>query len=265
MRELLKLSSVNVSLLVLVLVLLGCTGPAATPATPPTAAPTAQLQWLGQSGFLLTSSRGSKVLLDPPSAGTGYAIAPIAGVDAVLISHEHSDHNDVGMAAGNPLILRGLTSTGWNTIDQKVKDIRIYSVSPANPIYHDSQQGAQRGRNTIFVLEVDGLRLAHLGDLGHVLTPEIARATGALDVVLLPVGGSYTIDAAAATQVVGQLSPRAVIPMHYKTAKMRADWPGVGVEPFLEGKRVERVNSAVIRLSPPTLPAQTTVMVLNYE
>jgi len=246
--------------------------PAATPTPTPTPTPTAapagttQLQWLGHSAFLLTSSQGTKVLIDPPAATIGYAIAPIAGVDAVLVTHEHSDHNNVGVASGSPLILRGLSSTGWNTIDQRVKDIRIYSVSPAQPVYHDNSQGSARGRNTIFVLEVDGLRLAHLGDLGHVLTPEIVQAMGAVDVVLIPVGGSYTIDAAGATQVVGQLNnPRVVIPMHYKTPKMSATWPGVGVDDFLVGKTVQRPNSTTISLSKPTLPAQSTVVVLNYE
>jgi len=271
--------STSLFLLVLMGMFLGCTGPAtistptatltptptSSPTPTPTSVPTALLQWLGHSAFVLTSFQGNKILIDPPGAGVGYAIAPIASVDAVLVTHEHSDHNNVGLATGSPLILSGLTSTGWNTIDQRVKDIRIYSVSPVNPIYHDSQQGAQRGRNTIFVLEVDGLRLVHLGDLGHVLTPEIVQAIGAVDVVLVPVGGAYTIDAAAATRVVGQLNPKVVIPMHYKTPKIRADWPGEGVEPFLEGKRVERPNSTVVRLSRPTLPAQTTVVVLNYE
>jgi len=254
-----KVLSVSLSFLVLVVMLLGCTGADITPAS------ASQLQWLGHSAFLLTSSQGTKILIDPPGAGIGYTIAPIADVDAVVVTHEHSDHNNVGLATGSPLILRGLTSTGWNTIDQRMKDIRIYSVSPVNPVYHDIQHGAQRGRNTIFVLEVDGLRIAHVGDLGHVLTPEIIEAIGVVDVVLIPVGGTYTIDAAAATQVVGQLKPRLVIPMHYKTPKMRADWPGMGVEPFLEGKRVERLNSTVIKLSRPTLPTQTTVVVLNYE
>ena len=241
--------------------------PAPTPVPTPTpgAAPTAQLQWLGHSAFLLSSSQGTRVLIDPPSAGIGYAIAPIAGVDAVLVTHEHPDHNNVGLATGSPLILRGLSAAGWNTIDQRVKDIRIYSPSPALSVYHDSQQGAQRGRNTIFVLEVDGLRLAHLGDLGHVLTPEIVQAMGSVDVLLVPVGGIYTIDAAGATQVVGQVSPPVVIPMHYKTPKLAANWPGAGVEPFLEGKRVERTSSTVIRLSRPTLPTQTIVVLLNYE
>ena len=262
-----KVLCVSLSFLVLVGMLLGCTSPVATPvSTPtPTVAPKGQLQWLGHSAFLVTSSQGTKILIDPPSPGVGYAIAPIAGVDAVLVTHEHSDHSNVGLATGSPLILRGLTSTGWNIIDQMVKDIRIYSVSPVNPVYHDNQQGTQRGRNTIFVLEMDSVRIAHMGDLGHVLTPEIVKSIGTVDVLLIPVGGTYTIDAAGATQVVGQLNPAVVIPMHYKTQKMRADWPGIGVEPFLETKRVERPNSTAIKLSRPTLPPQTTVVVLNYE
>ncbi|MFC2021264.1 MBL fold metallo-hydrolase [Chloroflexota bacterium] len=238
--------------------LLGCSGT-------PTAAPTAQLQWLGQAGFVLTSSQGSKILVDPPSARTGYTIEPIADVDAVLVSHGHGDHSNVELATGSPLILRGLTDDGWNTIDQQVKDIRIHSISPVNPIYHDNEKGDQRGRNTIFVIEVDGLRLVHMGDLGHILTPESVTAIGSVDAVLIPVGGHYTIDATAATQVVDQLGPSMVIPMHYKTPKMSADWPGVGVDPFLEGKKVDRLNSTVVELSTSTIPSETTVVVLDYE
>ncbi len=257
-----KARHISFFVLVLVIMLLGCGGPAANPAAP---APSAQLQWLGQSAFLLTSSQGTKILIDPPNAATGYAIAPVAGVDAVLVSHEHPDHNNTGVATGSPLIIRGLSATGWNAVDQKVKDIRVYSISSAAPVYHDNQQGVQRGRNTIFVLEVDGVRVVHLGDLGHALTPEMVQAMGAIDAVLVPVGGSFTIDAAVATQVVGQMNPRVVVPMHYKTPKMQASWPGTGVEPFLEGKIVERPNSTVLKLSRSNLPAQTTVVVLNYE
>jgi len=274
-----KVFYVSIPFLFLGVMVLGCTGratisaPTFSPTTPSvplptptlTLAPTAQLQWLGHSTFIVTSSQGTKILVDPLNAGTGYSVAPVDGVDAVLVTHEHSDHNNVGMATGSPLILRGLTSTGWNAIDQKVKDIRIYSISPVNPIYHDSQQGAQRGRNTIFVLEVDGLRLAHLGDLGHVLTPEQVQAMGAVDVLIVPVGGFFTVDAAGATQVVGQLNPKVVIPMHYKTARLSATWQGGPVDPFLEGKTVQRPNSTTISLSKATLPAQTTVVVLNYE
>jgi L-ascorbate metabolism protein UlaG (beta-lactamase superfamily) len=246
----------------------GCAGPV-TSFSPtshlPTLAPVTQLQWLGHSTFLITSSKGTRLLLDPLNAGTGYSVAPVAGVDAVLVTHEHADHNNVGLATGSPIVLRGVSNAGWNAIDQTVNDIRVYSLSPVNPVYHDSQQGAQRGRNTIFVLEVDGLRLAHLGDLGHSLTPEAVKAIGPLDVVLIPTGGYYTIDAAAATLVVGQLNPRVVIPMHYQTPKTPANWPGAGVAPFLEGKLVERPGSNSISLSRGNLPVQTTVLVLNYE
>jgi L-ascorbate metabolism protein UlaG (beta-lactamase superfamily) len=266
---------------IFVFMLLGCTGPAGVqPATQgqapaataktsspaaPAPGPAAELKWLGHSAFLITSSQGTRILIDPPNAATGYDIAPIPGIEAVLVSHEHADHNNIQLAAGSPLVMRGLSSTGWNSIDQKVKDVRIYSISPTVPIYHDNQQGAQRGRNTIFVLEIDGLRLAHSGDLGHVLTPEAIQALGQLDVLLVPVGGSYTIDAAAATQVVSQLNPRMVVPMHYKTPRLPANWPGVGVEPFLEGKKVERPNSTMIKLTKSNLPIQTAVVVLNYE
>jgi L-ascorbate metabolism protein UlaG (beta-lactamase superfamily) len=226
---------------------------------------TAELQWLGQSAFLITSSQGTKILIDPPNAATGYTIAPVSGVDSVLVSHEHADHNNIALATGSPLVLRGLSATGWNSIDQKVKDVRVFSISPSIPVYHDSQQGAQRGRNTIFILEMDGLRLAHFGDLGHVLTPEMVQAIGPLDIAIIPVGGSYTIDSAAATQVVSQLNPKLVVPMHYKTAKMAANWPGVGVEPFLEGKKVDRPNSSSIKLNKSVIPNQTTIVVLNYE
>jgi L-ascorbate metabolism protein UlaG (beta-lactamase superfamily) len=251
------------------------TYPATTPPTisssptptlkPSSPAPVSQLQWLGQSAFLLTSSRGTRILIDPSNASTGYVVPPIDGVDAVLVSHEHADHNNVSLATGNPIVLRGLTAAGWNPIDQVVKDTHIITVSPLIPIFHDNQEGAQRGRNSISIIEVDGLRLVHLGDLGHVLTADALKAIGRVDIVLVPVGGVYTIDANVASQIVSQLNPRIAVPMHYKTPRMQANWPGSGVEAFLQGMIVERPNSSRINISSTTLPAQPTVVVLNYE
>jgi L-ascorbate metabolism protein UlaG (beta-lactamase superfamily) len=226
---------------------------------------TLEITWLGHSSFLITSSQGTRVLIDPPNEATGYSIVPVSAIDVILVSHEHADHNNVALATGSPLVLRGLNSTGWNSIDQKVKDTRIISISPAIPVFHDSQQGAQRGRNTIFIIEMDGMRLAHFGDLGHVLTQEMSQAIGSLDIAFIPVGGSYTIDATAATQVVGQINSRIVIPMHYKTPKLPATWPGTGVEPFLEGKKVERPNTSSIKVNKTSIPNQTSVVVLNYK
>ena len=237
--------------------------PTATPTATPTPGPAAQLQYLGHSAFLLTSSRGSKILIDPPSASTGYVIAPIDGVDAVLVTHEHSDHNNVAVATGSPLILRGLSATGWNEINQKVGDegeVGIRSLA----VYHDNTQGSARGRNTVFIIEVDGLRIAHMGDLGHLLTADQVTAMGAIDVLMIPVGGNYTIDAAVATQVVAQLgNPKTVVPMHYKT-EARPTWPGEGVDPFLVNKTVQRPGTTTLRLSRALLPAQSTVTVLNF-
>ncbi len=245
------------------------TTPATTPATP-APAPTTQIQYLGHSSFLMTSATGTKILMDPLSAGsTKYAITTIYGVDAVTVGHEHGDHNFVAMAAGTPLIIRGLAGTGanvtWNAVDQTVKGVRITSISPAVPVYHDNVSGAARGKNTIFIYEVDGLRIVYMSDLGHTLSPAAVQAIGRADVILIPVGGSYTIDAVDATTVVGQLNPKVVIPMHYKTPAQPASWPGVGIDAFLVGKTVVRVPSTTIKLTPATLPAQTTVMVPLYE
>ncbi len=241
------------------------TAPIITPAANPVVLPALQLRWFGQSTFLLTSSIGTKILMDPVNAQTGYNITPINGVDVVTITHEHSDHNNVSLAPGNPLVLHGLSTSGWNAIDQTVKGVRIISPSPAVPFYHDNTSGTQRGRNTVFIFEVDGLRIAHLGDLGHTLSPEAISAIGPVDVIMIPVGGSYTIDAAAATTVVDQLKPKIVIPMHYKTPVMSANWPGTTADAFLTGKNVQRPNSTSINISKSTLPTQTTVVVLNYQ
>lgn len=201
------------------------------------------------------------MLIDPTSPSTGYTISPISGVDVITVGHEHGDHNNVSLATGTLLILRGLSASGWNDIYMTVKDISIRSVAT----YHDSEQGSKRGRNTVFTFQVDSLRVAHLSDLGHLLTPEQVQSIGAVDVLMIPVGGNFTIDASQATQVVQQLSPKIVIPMHYKTPATSASLPIVPVDDFLVGKKVQRPNSNILRVSKSSLPAEATVVVLNYQ
>lgn len=242
------------------------TAPAAPPTAAPTSAPTAapagsvSLRWFGQATFLLTTSRGTTLLIDPTAPSSGYTIAPMSA-DVVTVSHEHADHNDVSRATGSPVVVRGLKDGDWVQIDQTVKDVRIRSF----PTYHDDQKGASRGKNSLFLFEVDGLRIAHLGDLGHQLSQEQAAALGKLDVVMIPVGGGYTLDAAGATKVVEQLSPRAVLPMHYRTPKVSAQSPLVAVDPFLEGKKVERPGTSQVEFSRDKLPTGTTVYLPGYE
>lgn len=178
-----------------------------------------QITYLGHATFLL-SSDGTKILIDPYDEKVGYPI-PAVDADAVLVSHEHGDHTNVAMAKGKPQVVRGLSDGDWRKIvKQPVGKVTVSSV----PTYHDDTQGSQRGRNTVFIIEGEGLRIVHLADLGHMLDNSQATAIGHPDVVMIPVGGHFTIDAAQAKQVLDQIQPRVVIPMHYKT-EVNAGWP----------------------------------------
>jgi len=249
--------------------------PAAT-ATPVASAPAAtapagkeatiSLTWYGQSTFVLTTNTGLKALLDPTGPGTGYNIPTVTGVDLVTVSHEHSDHNNVSLAGGNPLVLRGLAGNDWAKIDQTVKGVRVWTVST----FHDDTQGSQRGKNAIFVFDVDGLRLAHLGDLGHPLSPEQIKDVGPVDVILIPVGGFYTIDAKAAVEVVNQLNPKVVVPMHYKTPDLSASLAGrlAPADDFIKAMGSAATVSEVgqtVTIERGKLPAGRTVMVMKYK
>ena len=172
------------------------------------------LTWFGQSCFLLETARGTRVLMDPIAKGFGFPVPTGVKADLVTISHEHADHANLGMLASRAHVIHGLTADkkGWLKIDERFRDVSVRSVG----VYHDDRRGADRGLDTVFIFEAGGLRLAHLGDLGHILTDEQRSDIGAVDVVLLPVGGGGALDAEQATQVMQQLRPRLmVIPMHY--------------------------------------------------
>jgi len=219
----------------------------------------AGLRWYGQAMFLLTSPGGSTVLLDPFN-DIGYTLPPPLDADLATITHEHPDHNNGALAGSSAKLLRGLTADGWAQIDESAGDMRITTVQT----YHDDTQGSARGRNAVFVFETAGLRVAHLGDLGHQFDDaQIAAIGGPVDVLMVPVGGGFTVDAAGATEIVAALRPKIVFPMHYKTDRIA--FPLATVDPFLEGKIVQRVGSTTTRLSRDALPPETTVMVLDYE
>jgi len=230
------------------------------------AAPTAgKLTWYGQACFLLETTGGTRIVMDPIPKGIGYELPQGLKADLVTISHEHFDHNNVGFVTGNkPRVIRGLTADkkGWTRVDEKVKDVSIRSVG----VYHDDERGAKRGLDTVFIFEVGGVRIAHLGDLGHVLNDQQLAAIGAVDVLLIPVGGTFTIDAHKATRVIEQLRPRLmVVPMHYKTDAVTIK----ELEPlalFLDGKRnVRRETAHTISLSPMKARPAAEILVLPYR
>ena len=228
------------------------------------APPAGKLTWYGQSCFLLETAAGTRIVMDPIPKGIGYELPQGMKADVVTISHEHFDHNNVGFVTGKPRVIRGLTADkkGWARVDEKFKDVSIRSVG----VYHDAERGAARGLDTVFIFEVGGVRIAHLGDLGHVLNDEQLAAIGAVDVLLVPVGGKFTIDAAKATRVIEQLRPRLmVIPMHYRTdAVTIKELEPIGL--FLEGKtNVRRETTPTIALSPMKARPAAEIVVLPYR
>jgi L-ascorbate metabolism protein UlaG (beta-lactamase superfamily) len=213
-----------------------------------------ELRYYGHSMFSLTSD-GTTVVIDPFNDDIGHP-RPDVAPDAIVVSHEHFDHNNVALCGGSPKVIRGLADEGARhaAVDVRVGPIRITGV----PCYHDDQQGGARGKNTITIYEVEGLRIVHLGDLGHLLTDEQVRAIGRADVLMVPVGGHYTIGPAEAARVIDQLTPRVIIPMHFKT-EVNASWPIGTLEEFLKGRAGARRVGTTIALSAAGLPAQPEV------
>ena len=215
-----------------------------------------KLKWLGHSAFLLTAADGTSIVTDPyvPGSFSGAVrYGPIRETaDAVTVSHHHQDHDGVSHLPGKPRVFEGRGA------------FKVGSVSIGGfETFHDANEGTGRGRNTVFVFEADGLRVCHCGDLGHVLGPEQAAAIGRVDVLLVPVGGTFTVDAAAAHKVAKQLGAKVVIPMHFKTGKLGFDIDGV--EEFTRGQaNVKRVGRAQVEVSADRLPPTPEVWVLEH-
>lgn len=213
-----------------------------------------KLTYYGHSSFSLEAADGTRVILDPYRSGAyGGALryGPIdETADAVVASHAHDDHGATDTIPGSPQVFVHPTET-------QVGAWRITGVDA----YHDREGGASRGKNTIIVLDDGDLRLVHLGDLGHVLDKATIEAVGPVDILLVPVGGHFTIDHTQAAAVVDCLAPQVVIPMHYKTGKV--DFPIGPVEPFLATQaKVERESQATIELSRASLPSERTTILL---
>jgi L-ascorbate metabolism protein UlaG (beta-lactamase superfamily) len=209
-----------------------------------------KIKWLGHSSFVITSDTGTRIITDPYEVGGGVNYGPIKeSADIVTVSHDHADHNNVAAVQGSPTVVRGVA---------EVKGIKFKGI----PTYHDDAGGGKRGRNTILCFEVDGMRVCHLGDLGHQLSDSQLAELGKVDVLLIPVGGFYTIDAKVATQLGDRLKPKVIVPMHYKTAK--CDYPIAGVEEFLRGKKeVRRLDASQVEFKAGELPATTQIVVLK--
>ncbi|MBI3291036.1 MBL fold metallo-hydrolase [Candidatus Falkowbacteria bacterium] len=165
------------------------------------------INWHGQSCFKIQGEK-TTLITDPFNDDYGLKTPRLAG-DIVTSSHDHGDHGNVkavkGLSENSPFIIQ---SPG----EYEVKETFVYGI----PSYHDDKQGAERGPNIIFRIEMDGISLAHLGDLGHLLENGQIENLEGLDILMIPVGGTYTINGKQATEIISQLEPRIVIPMHYQ-------------------------------------------------
>jgi len=212
-----------------------------------------KIEWLGHACFLITSDSGLKVINDPYQYGIfGLKYDPVGeSADVVTLSHGHGDHNAVGEVKGKPAVVDSATET-------QIEGIDITGIS----CYHDDAKGAQRGDNIIFCLDIDGIRLCHLGDLGHLLSDGQVADIGSVDVLLIPVGGKFTLDTDAAGRVCKQIKPKVIIPMHVKND--RCGIVPFTADDFAKGKpNVRRIDGGEVEIKKDDLPADTEIVILE--
>jgi L-ascorbate metabolism protein UlaG (beta-lactamase superfamily) len=212
-----------------------------------------KIKWFGQSCFLLTAGDGAKLLMDPFKADSHLSYNQVnERVDMVSVSHDHFDHNYTAALPGNPEVVKG-------GVEKDVKGIKVRGIS----VFHDEAGGKQRGGNTVFCVEIDGINICHLGDLGHRLLVDQLAAVGKVDVLLVPVGGVFTIDVETANAVCEDIKPRIAIPMHYKTDRCQfLQW---SAEDFAKGKKtVMRPGGSEFEITGNSRPVEFEVVVLQY-
>ncbi len=212
------------------------------------------IYFYGQAMFKIKGKTATLVIdpFDPNVTGLKLPKPADLEADAVLVTHNHPDHNNLAALPGEPLQVLGPG-------EYEIKGASINGIS----VFHDKVQGAERGKNTIYHINIDGLNIVHLGDLGHVLNEEQTQGIDDVDILLIPVGGNYTIDAKAASEVVSQLEPSIIIPMHY------GGLPGLKVdlapvEEFLKEMGSENVQpQSKLYVTKDKLPEEPQVVVLS--
>jgi L-ascorbate metabolism protein UlaG (beta-lactamase superfamily) len=212
------------------------------------------IKWLGHSSFLISLDDVLKIVTDPFDDTVGYPM-PDESANVCVVSHDHFDHNCVSVIKGNPVVVKGKG-------EKEAKGIKFKGVAS----FHDEKGGSERGENTIWTFELGGIKFAHMGDLGIGLDDSQKKEIGAVDVLFVPTGGFYTIDADSASRVVENLNPKVVIPMHYKTSFLGDNFPLSEVDQFIKGKEnVVKEGKNSVSFTKDKLPEKTTIYVLEYK
>lgn len=209
------------------------------------------ISWLGHSCFKIQdkiSPDGVTVVTDPFDKSIGLKV-PNLEADIITVSHDHHDHNNVSALRGQPFIIN---SAG----EYDMKGVMIEGVES----YHDDKEGAKLGKNIIYRIEIDDITVVHLGDLGQILDNKQLEKIGGADILLIPVGGTYTLDAKNAVEVVSQIEPRIVIPMHYKTKDLKINIDGV--DKFIKELGLKPTVEEKLKISKKDLPAEDMELVI---
>jgi len=208
------------------------------------------LQWYGHSSFLIHSGSETKVVADP-----NFNVTPGIQADAVTVSNDHFTHNNTGAVTGNPIILRGITfKQTWNPIRTSVKDITIVNI----PSQRSQSWGAIA--NSIFVYEMGSLCLAHLGNIGHLLTPEQVKVLQRVDVMMVPIDAMTNLGFEDIIKVIDQIKPPVVIPMHYDIARQADLFAAFAKEHY----PIRKIAHSQLTLNRSMLPASTEILVLAH-
>jgi len=210
-----------------------------------------EITWLGHSCFRIKGSQAT-IITDPYPPDLGYSLGKITA-RIVTVSHQHPSHSYFQGISGESKLVSGPG-------EYEISGVLIIGI----PTFHDAEGGRIRGKNTVYLMEVDGIAICHLGDLGHALTEEQVEEIDDVDVLLLPVGGVSTIDASGAAEVIRRLEPAVVIPMHYKTPELKRELEPV--DKFLKEMGMEQIDSQPkLSLTQSSLPTSTQVFLLNYS
>ena len=207
----------------------------------------------GHALFTVETAGGFTMATDPYNESVGYPL-PKLSCDWVTVSHHHHDHDNVALFAETPYVIEGAGAVS------PVEGVTVFGF----PSFHDDAQGQKRGNNTMFLTEADGLRVLHMGDLGHLLTEEEVNRFGRVDVLMIPVGGFYTIGAAEAVRLYHMIRPRIVIPMHYKT-KWSAGMPIAPVEDFIHEIGMAPSRQNLLRITKEDIGEAPRLVVLTPQ
>ncbi|MBI2022570.1 MBL fold metallo-hydrolase [Candidatus Daviesbacteria bacterium] len=209
------------------------------------------IYWYGQAFFKI-KGKNTSIMIDPfYSDFTGLKLPKDMIADIAIKTHNHKDHSNLEAVLGDPVKIEGPG-------EYEIKGVAVAGVS----VFHDKENGAQRGKNTVYNINIDGLNIVHLGDLGHILTESQIEDIGKTDILMVPVGSIFTIDAKDAQEVVSQLEPQIIIPMHYATSGLKFELEPV--DKFLKEMGTENPEALnKLTVTKDKLPAEPQIIVLN--